>query len=68
MTYCFLNDHDSCLLNASVDLWNCGTVETGARSLMTHMINDLQCPNEYKSCLLNASVDLWNCGTVDTTA
>ena len=63
---CFLNYYDFCLLIASVVLWNCGTVETGAGSLMTHMINDLQCPNGYESCILNASVGLWDCGTVDT--
>ena len=42
MVYDLVNGHESCLFNASVDFWNCGTVETGAWSLMTHMINDLQ--------------------------
>ena len=63
-----LNEYASCLLSARVGLWNCGTVETGACSLMAHMVNDLQLPNDYEYCLLNARVDLWNCGTVETGA
>ena len=30
MVYDLVNGHESCLFNASVDFWNCGTVETGA--------------------------------------
>ena len=44
-----------CYHNASVDF---ATVETGAQSLMAHMVNDLQLPDDYEYCLLNASLDL----------
>ena len=58
MIYCFLNDHDSCLLNASVDLWNCGTVETGARSLRAHRDNDFELPDDMEGGIIKASLDL----------
>ena len=29
-----------CFHNAIVDLWSCGTVETGAQGLMAQMAND----------------------------
>ena len=56
------NEYEDCLLKASVDLWSCGTVETGAWSLMAYTINALQLPNDYESYLLNAIVDLRSCG------